>query len=158
LKLPTLAKVLLLSAPLCTLILLKRPKDKDTSVSHSVQTFFCACQPLITWDKRPEVEADYSPPSCCDIGNTRKFAFNRPIRFQGAMLKHRGNYISAKGPGLCSRHSDWLRVRRPRGRSSSPGRVKNFLFSTSSRPALGSPTSYPMGTGSSFPGGKAAGA
>jgi hypothetical protein len=25
-----------------------------------------------------------------------------------------------------------------RGRSSSPGRVKNFLFSTSSRPALGS--------------------
>jgi hypothetical protein len=27
---------------------------------------------------------------------------------------------------------------RPRGRSSSPGRVKNFLFSTSSRQALGS--------------------
>jgi hypothetical protein len=27
---------------------------------------------------------------------------------------------------------------RPRGRSSSPGRVKNFLFSTSSRPVLGS--------------------
>jgi hypothetical protein len=27
---------------------------------------------------------------------------------------------------------------RPRGRSSSPGTVKNFLFSTSSRPALGS--------------------
>jgi hypothetical protein len=25
---------------------------------------------------------------------------------------------------------------RPRGRSSSPGRVKNFIFSTSSRPAL----------------------
>jgi hypothetical protein len=35
-------------------------------------------------------------------------------------------------------YSDWLRVGRPRGRSSSPGRVKNFLFSTSSRPALGS--------------------
>jgi hypothetical protein len=27
---------------------------------------------------------------------------------------------------------------RPRGRSSSPDRVKNFVFSTSSRPALGS--------------------
>jgi hypothetical protein len=37
-----------------------------------------------------------------------------------------------------SRDSDWLRAGRPRGRSSSPGRVKNFLFSTSSRRALGS--------------------
>jgi hypothetical protein len=36
-----------------------------------------------------------------------------------------------------SRYSDWLRAERPRGRSSSPGRVKNFLFSTS-KPALGS--------------------
>jgi hypothetical protein len=35
-----------------------------------------------------------------------------------------------------SRYSDWLRVGRPRGRSSNPGRVKNFLFSTQSRPAL----------------------
>jgi hypothetical protein len=31
----------------------------------------------------------------------------------------------------------------PRGRSSSPGRVKNFHFSTSSRPALG-PTQPPI--------------
>jgi hypothetical protein len=37
-----------------------------------------------------------------------------------------------------SRDSDWLRAGRLRGRSSSPGRVKNFLFSMSSRPALGS--------------------
>jgi hypothetical protein len=40
--------------------------------------------------------------------------------------------------GLGSRNSDWLRAGRPRGRSLSPGRVKNFLFSTSSRPAVGS--------------------
>jgi hypothetical protein len=33
-------------------------------------------------------------------------------------------------------YSDWLRAGRLRSRSSSPGRVKNFLFSTSSRPAL----------------------
>jgi hypothetical protein len=39
---------------------------------------------------------------------------------------------------IISRYSDWLRVGRPRGRSSSPNRVKNFLFSTSSIPALGS--------------------
>jgi hypothetical protein len=37
-----------------------------------------------------------------------------------------------------SRYSDWLRAGRQRGRSSSPGRVKNFLFSMSSGPALGS--------------------
>jgi hypothetical protein len=35
-----------------------------------------------------------------------------------------------------NRFSDWLRVGRPRGRSSSPDTVKNFLFSMSSRPAL----------------------
>jgi hypothetical protein len=44
---------------------------------------------------------------------------------------------------LRSRYSDWLRAGRPRGRNWSPGRVKNFLFSTSSRPALG-PTQPPI--------------
>jgi hypothetical protein len=48
-----------------------------------------------------------------------------------------------------SRYSDWLRAGRLRGRSSSPGRVKNFLFSTSSRPALG-PTHWVPGA--LFPG------
>jgi hypothetical protein len=38
---------------------------------------------------------------------------------------------------VMSRGSDWLRAGRPRGRSSSPGRVKYFLFSTSFRPVLG---------------------
>jgi hypothetical protein len=42
-----------------------------------------------------------------------------------------------------SRYSDWLRAGRPRGRSSSPGGVKNFLFYTSSRPVLG-PTQPPI--------------
>jgi hypothetical protein len=40
-------------------------------------------------------------------------------------------------PGKRSRYSDWLRARQRRCRSSSPGRVKNFFFSTSSRPTLG---------------------
>jgi hypothetical protein len=40
------------------------------------------------------------------------------------------------------RDSDWLRAGRRRGRSSNPGRVKNFLFSTSSKLA-----SYPRGMG-----------
>jgi hypothetical protein len=43
-----------------------------------------------------------------------------------------------------SQYSDRLRAWRPRGQSSSPGRVKNFHFSTSSRPALGS-TKPPRG-------------
>jgi hypothetical protein len=39
--------------------------------------------------------------------------------------------------GYHSRRSDWLRVGRPRSCSSSPGRVKNVLFSTSSKPVMG---------------------
>jgi hypothetical protein len=39
--------------------------------------------------------------------------------------------------------SNWLRAGRPRGQSSSPGRVKNFLFSAASRPAL-EPTQPPI--------------
>jgi hypothetical protein len=35
-----------------------------------------------------------------------------------------------------SRNNDWLLAGRPRDRSSSLGRVENFLFSTSSRPTL----------------------
>jgi hypothetical protein len=41
-------------------------------------------------------------------------------------------------PGWRSRYSDWLRAGRPRGQSSSPGRVKNFLFFTLSGLTLGS--------------------
>jgi hypothetical protein len=40
------------------------------------------------------------------------------------------------GPGWRSRYSDWLRVGRPRGWNSSPGRNKIILLSTSSRPVL----------------------
>jgi hypothetical protein len=40
-------------------------------------------------------------------------------------------------------YSDCLRFGRPRGRSSSPGRIKYFLFSTSSKMALG-PTQPPI--------------
>jgi hypothetical protein len=41
-------------------------------------------------------------------------------------------------PRYLSRYSDWLRAGRQRCQSSSPGRVKNFLFSALSKPALGS--------------------
>jgi hypothetical protein len=56
-------------------------------------------------------------------------------------------------PRKHSRYSDWLRARRPRGRISSPSGVKNFLYSTSSRPALGS-TQPPIRwvSGTYFPG------
>jgi hypothetical protein len=47
--------------------------------------------------------------------------------------------IFPREPGLRSWYSDWLRAGRTRGRSSSPSRVKNFLVSTSPRPALGPP-------------------
>jgi hypothetical protein len=66
-----------------------------------------------------------APPFCsnlgCDIVHPEYFYnFYQPLMENG------------------SQDSDWLRAGRPRGRSLSPGRVKNFLFSTSSRPALGS--------------------
>jgi hypothetical protein len=40
--------------------------------------------------------------------------------------------------GQCSRHSDWLWAVQPRGWSLSPGGGKNFHYSMSSKPALGS--------------------
>jgi hypothetical protein len=46
-------------------------------------------------------------------------------------------------PEWHSWYSDWLGAGRPRGRSSSPGKFKNFLFSTSSRLAVG-PTQPPL--------------
>jgi hypothetical protein len=54
--------------------------------------------------------------------------------------------------------SDWLRDGWPKGQSSSPGRIKSFHFSRSSRPVLRlpHPALYLMGTGGSFPGGKMA--
>jgi hypothetical protein len=54
---------------------------------------------------------------------------------------HTGCSVSKNEEGTgsaMSRGSDWLRAGRQRGRSSSPGGVKNILYSTSSRPALGS--------------------
>jgi hypothetical protein len=42
-------------------------------------------------------------------------------------------YCIENGLGYCSRYSDWLN-----GRSLSHSRIKNFLYSKSSRPALGS--------------------
>jgi hypothetical protein len=65
-----------------------------------------------------------------------------------------GPIYQTSEPRSRSRYSDWLRAGRPRGRSSSPGRVKDFVQSGSEV----HPTSYPMGTGGSFPGGEAAGA
>jgi hypothetical protein len=59
---------------------------------------------------------------------TMEFSFRRP-----------GVYTRS----ICSRYSDWLRAGRQRGRSSSPGKGKNFYFSTMFRPALG-PTQLPI--------------
>jgi hypothetical protein len=54
-----------------------------------------------------------------------------------------------------SRYSDWLRAGRPRGRSSSPGKDKNVLHVVQTLSRAPRTASSPMGTGGSFPGGKA---
>jgi hypothetical protein len=46
-------------------------------------------------------------------------------------------------PGQRSRYSDWLWVGRPRGRSLSPGRVKNFLLHVV-QTGSGGPTQPPI--------------
>jgi hypothetical protein len=53
-------------------------------------------------------------------------------------------------------YSVWLQAGRPRARSLNTGRVKNFLHVQTGSDAR--PASYPMGTGGSVPGSKAAGA
>jgi hypothetical protein len=50
-----------------------------------------------------------------------------------------------------SRDSEWLQAGRPRGRSSSPGRVKNFIHVDQTVSGV-HPTSYTMGTVGFFPG------
>jgi hypothetical protein len=76
-----------------------------------------------------------------------------------------GNYLATENTcfvslriSLLSRYSDWLRARRPKGRSSSPSRVNNFLSLTSPRPALWS-TQPPIQwvPGNLFPGVKRTG-
>jgi hypothetical protein len=54
--------------------------------------------------------------------------------------------------------SNWLRAGRPRGPSSSPGSVKNFLLHVVYTDSGARPISYTMGTWDFFLGGKAAGA
>jgi hypothetical protein len=73
--------------------------------------------------KHPEHEAEHCRLCSVRFKNTRNFISTPHMSYE---------------PGWRSRYSDWLRAGRPRGWSSSPCRVKNFLFSTSSRPALGS--------------------
>jgi hypothetical protein len=70
-----------------------------------------------------------------------------------AVLKSRFLHIWSRDSVVGTATGDRLDDRG--GRSSSPGRVKDFLFSTSSRPVLGS--TQPIGTGRPFPWDKAAG-
>jgi hypothetical protein len=60
------------------------------------------------------------------------------LRIKGYAL-----WVAIWEPGERSRYSDSLLAERPRGWSSSPCRIKNFLFSMSSWPALG-PTQPPI--------------
>jgi hypothetical protein len=88
------------------------------------------------------------------------FSFVCPTRTRCPLRFDVLTAMAMKSDGLrnvtwCSRHSDWLRPGRLRGRSSSPGKVKNLLHIVQ----IGSgvhPASYPIDTAGSFPVGKAA--
>jgi hypothetical protein len=62
------------------------------------------------------------------------------LRASTACYKH--SFIF-NGLGQHSQYSDWLRAGQQRGGGSRPSRVKNFHFSTSSKPVLG-PTQPPI--------------
>jgi hypothetical protein len=65
-------------------------------------------------------------------------------------------FVVYLSPSKRSRYSDWLRVGRPRVRSSNPGSGKIFSpFHVVQTGSGAHPASYPMGTGGSFTGGKA---
>jgi hypothetical protein len=63
--------------------------------------------------------------------------------------------LRLREPGQLCRYSYWLRAGRLWGQSSSTDSVKNF-FHVVQTDSEAHPASYPMVTGGSFPGGKAA--
>jgi hypothetical protein len=68
--------------------------------------------------------------------------------FCGAIQDRCKAYFSFLTDYSNRRYSDWLEAGRPKGRSSSLGRGKNYLFSTSSKTGSGvHPTSSPVSTG-----------
>jgi hypothetical protein len=57
-------------------------------------------------------------------------------------------FMTKRSLGSAVRYGDW-----PKDLSSSPGRVKNYIFFVAAIPALRvHPASYPVGTGVSFRG------
>jgi hypothetical protein len=85
-------------------------------------------------------------PRCRGSSTTRKFV----SRMRQKKSRIRREYLSCAvnvirhvtESGQRSRYSDYLRAGKPRGRSSRPGRSKNFNFSMLSSPAL-APTHPP---------------
>jgi hypothetical protein len=72
--------------------------------------------------------------TCVLVASVRKWLYNVCISDERTQIRELG---------LRSRYSDWLRVGRPSGWSSSPGGGKIFHFSMSSRLAL-DPTQPPI--------------
>jgi hypothetical protein len=79
----------------------------------------------------------------CSQTTSNFFSLWEGTEFNSHMERKNHNYNFLCITLQRSRYSDWLQAGRPRDRSSSPSGGNNFLFSTSSRPALG-PTQPPI--------------
>jgi hypothetical protein len=75
-----------------------------------------------------------------------------------AVPENKTRYLDYQEPGKRSQYSDWLRARRPMGRSSSLGGGQKFSFLHIVQIDFGANSaSYQLGKGGSFSKGKAAG-
>jgi hypothetical protein len=71
----------------------------------------------------------------CSTSSSLLTSIISSLSLETRVQRHRNSYsISFLFHQERSRFGDCLRAGRPRGRSSSPSKVKNLIFSTSSRP------------------------
>jgi hypothetical protein len=89
---------------------------------------------MMVWQGKPEYSEKTSPSAAVSTTNP---TWSARTRTRAAAVGSQ-RLTAWATPRPRSRYSYWLRAGRPWCRSSSPGTIKNFLFSTSSRPTLGS--------------------
>jgi hypothetical protein len=106
--------------------------NRETLLNYNYCVFGHHTWPSFLFKTQLSGERILSPSSGKDIFSWAQLLMSKNTIV--VLIYHRYKILE---PGYGSRYSDWLRAGRQRGWSSSPGRVKYFLFCAASRPALG---------------------